>query len=136
LDYSHIQMLEKGGQSGSGDVILIITSGSSSANDVASALAVAQRKQVHISLVAFAYSQQLGSLRHLQTLSDATGGLMTSVASKGVGTMSHISMLIQLGDALIASLNHHQKMFSRNVPVLVSTPSLRGSFLPSIFIIY
>lgn len=44
---------------------------------------------------------------------------MTAVASKGVGTMSHISMLIQLGDALVATLDYHQGGDSHNVPALV-----------------
>ena len=43
---------------------------------------------------------------------------MTAVASKGVGTMSHISMLFELGDALLTTLEFHQG--SDNVPTLVS----------------
>ena len=119
-------MLERGGSSSAaGDVIILITSGSSSADQVQSALALASRKQVRVSVVAFAYvptpgtTQRTGALRNLQSLADATGGRMTAVASKGVGTMSHISMLIELGDALLTTLEFHQG--SDNVPALVSS---------------
>ena len=120
VDSLNGQMLEQGGQSSAGDVLLVITSGSSSANDLSGALAVARRKQLQVSVIAFGYSHPLGSLRLLQSLAEATGGLMTAIASKGVGTMSHISMLIQLGDALVPTLDHHQRTPAHNVPVLVS----------------
>lgn len=116
-------MLERGGASAAGDVIVLITTGSSSGDQVQSALALASRKQVRVSVVAFAYvptpGSRAGALRNLQSLADATGGRMTAVASKGVGTMSHISMLIELGDALISTLEFHQG--SDNVPTLVSS---------------
>ena len=127
------QMLERTGSPSAGDVIILITTGSSSGDQVQSALALASRKQVRVSVVAFAYvptpsgvigsssssqySYQAGALRNLQSLAEATGGRMTAVASKGVGTMSHISMLVQLGDALVATLEYHQG--SDNVPALV-----------------
>jgi hypothetical protein len=116
-------MLERGGASSAGDVIILITTGSSSADQVQSALALASRKQVRVSVVAFAYvptpgTHRAGALRNLQSLAEATGGRMTAVASKGVGTMSHISMLIELGDALLTTLDFHQG--SDNVPTLVS----------------
>ena len=127
------QMLERSGSPSAGDVIILITTGSSSGDQVQSALALASRKQVRVSVVAFAYvptpsgvigsssssqySYQAGALRNLQSLAEATGGRMTAVASKGVGTMSHISMLVQLGDALVATLEYHQG--SDNVPALV-----------------
>lgn len=118
-----IAMLERGGSSSAGDVIVLITTGSSSADQVQSALALASRKQVRVSVVAFAYFPTLGAgtgaLKNLQSLAEATGGRMTAVASKGVGTMSHISMLIQLGDALVATLDYHQGGDSHNVPALV-----------------
>jgi hypothetical protein len=126
-------MLERSGSPSAGDVIILITTGSSSGDQVQSALALASRKQVRVSVVAFAYvptpsgvigsssssqySYQAGALRNLQSLAEATGGRMTAVASKGVGTMSHISMLVQLGDALVATLEYHQG--SDNVPALV-----------------
>jgi len=129
------QMLERSGSPSAGDVIILITTGSSSGDQVQSALALASRKQVRVSVVAFAYvptpsgvigsssssqySYQAGALRNLQSLAEATGGRMTAVASKGVGTMSHISMLVQLGDALVATLEYHQG--SDNVPALVSS---------------
>ncbi|XP_057378167.1 calcium-activated chloride channel regulator 1-like [Daphnia carinata] len=117
-----IAMLERGGASSAGDVIVLITTGSSSADQVQSALALASRKQVRVSVVAFAYvptpgTHRAGALRNLQSLAEATGGRMTAVASKGVGTMSHISMLIELGDALLTTLEFHQG--SDNVPTLV-----------------
>lgn len=120
-------MLERGGSSSAGDVIVLITTGSSSADQIQSALALASRKQVRVSVVAFAYvptpgTQRTGALRNLQSLAEATGGRMTAVASKGVGTMSHISMLIELGDALLTTLEFHQG--SDNVPALVSLESL------------
>jgi hypothetical protein len=101
----------------------LITTGSSSGDQVQSALALASRKQVRVSVVAFAYvptpgTHRAGALRNLQSLAEATGGRMTAVASKGVGTMSHISMLIELGDALLTTLDFHQG--SDNVPTLVS----------------
>lgn len=116
-------MLERSGASSAGDVIVLITTGSSSGDQVQSALALASRKQVRVSVVAFAYvptpvPHHSGSLRSLQSLADETGGRMTAVASKGVGTMSHISMLVELGDALISTLEFHQG--SDNVPALVS----------------
>lgn len=116
-------MLERGGASSAGDVIVLITTGSSSGDQVQSALALASRKQVRVSVVAFAYvptpgTHRAGALRNLQSLAEATGGRMTAVASKGVGTMSHISMLIELGDALLTTLDFHQG--SDNVPTLVS----------------
>lgn len=115
-------MLERSGSSCAGDVIILITSGSSSADQVLSALALASRKQVRVSVVAFAYvptpgTHQSGALRNLQSLAESTGGRMTAVASKGVGNMSHISMLIELGDALVATLDYHQG--SERVPALV-----------------
>lgn len=117
-------MLERGGATSAGDVIILITTGSSSADQIQSALALASRKQVRVSVVAFAYvptpgtQHRAGALRNLQSLAESTGGRMTAVASKGVGTMSHISMLIELGDALISTLEFHQG--SDNVPTLVS----------------
>lgn len=115
-------MLERSGSSSAGDVIILLTSGSSSADQVQSALALASRKQVRVSVVAFAYvpapgTHHSGALRSLHKLAEATGGRMTAVASKGVGTMSHISMLIELGDALVATLDYHQG--SDSVPALV-----------------
>lgn len=119
-----IAMLERGGSSSAGDVIILITTGSSSADQVQSALALASRKQVRVSVVAFAYFPTAGagsgSLRSLQSLAEATGGRMTAVASKGVGTMSHISMLVELGDALVATLDYHQGSDNLNVPALVN----------------
>ena len=113
------QMLEHGGSSAAGDVILLVTSGTASADQIQAAMALATKKSVHISVIAFAYGSPIGSLRNLQSLTEATSGLMTTIASKGVGYMSHISMLIELGDALLSALQFHQKSESQDLPVLV-----------------
>jgi len=114
-----ISMLEHGGSSAAGDVILLVTSGTASADQIQAAMALATKKSVHISVIAFAYGSPIGSLRNLQSLTEATSGLMTTIASKGVGYMSHISMLIELGDALLSALQFHQKSDSQDLPVLV-----------------
>ena len=114
-------MLEHGGSSAAGDVILLVTSGTASADQMHAAMALAAQKKVRVSVIAFAYGNPVsGSLRNLQALTQATGGVMTTVAAKGVGYMSHISMLIQLGDSLISALEFHQKSDADDVPVLVN----------------
>ena len=119
-----ISMLEKGGTgSAAGDVILLVTSGTAGADQVQAALALAAAAKVHVSVVAFAYPSSAGSspaLRQLQSLTDASGGLMTTIAAKGVGYMSHISMLIELGDALLSALHFHERSAElSDLPVLV-----------------
>lgn len=115
-----VQMLERSSAGTAGDVILLVTSGTASNEQIQTALALALRKRVHISVIAFAYTSPSGSLRNLQSLTESTAGFMTTITNKGVGYMSHISMLIELGDALLSALDFHQKSDVADLPVLVN----------------
>jgi len=110
------QLFEKSGKSASGNVIILVTSGTSNANDVQAAISQAKRKKVHISVIAYT-----SAFDHQDLITAETGGYLSVVESKGIGPMSHLSMMIGLGDALMAALGFHRRGTDEepNVPVLV-----------------
>ncbi|XP_065575983.1 calcium-activated chloride channel regulator 2-like isoform X2 [Artemia franciscana] len=97
-----IKLFEKDGGSAFGNVVLLITSGTANINDLNAAINLARNKQMKITVISYAATSE-----NQHQLASETGGFTEIVPSKGVGSSSHLSMMIRLGDALLSSVQRH-----------------------------
>ena len=110
----YFQLFEKDGGSAAGNVLFLVTSGTTSRNEINTATVLAKQKKMKISVIAYTKD-----FEHQEYMAKETGGIVYSVSS---GNSVQLETLVSLGDALLALMQFHLTGTpgSNHLPYLVS----------------